>query len=161
MITTLQEILPAGRLPQGTTEIPFKFHLKSQRDNRPLYETYHGVFVNISYLIKCEVKRSFLAKSVTKSQEFIVLSQPIERRSTQGIEFSVTPDSLKKNAKERIQIPRFYISGRLDDTICCVTKPFTGHVTIRNSEVPVKSIDVQLVRVETCGCAEGYSRDGM
>jgi hypothetical protein len=25
--------------------------------------------------------------------------------------------------------------------------------------VPIKSIELQLVRVETCGCAEGYSKD--
>lgn len=26
--------------------------------------------------------------------------------------------------------------------------------------MPIKSVDLQLVRVETCGCAEGYARDG-
>lgn len=31
--------------------------------------------------------------------------------------------------------------------------------TIHHTEVAVKSIEIQLVRVETCGCAEGYSRD--
>lgn len=25
--------------------------------------------------------------------------------------------------------------------------------------MPIKSIEIQLVRVETCGCAEGFSRD--
>lgn len=32
---------------------------------------------------------------------------------------------------------------------------------IEHSDVPIKSIDIQLVRVETCGCAEGFSKDGM
>ena len=27
-------------------------------------------------------------------------------------------------------------------------------------EVPIKSIELQLIRVETCGCAEGYAKDG-
>lgn len=31
---------------------------------------------------------------------------------------------------------------------------------IEHSDIPIKSIDVQLVRVETCGCAEGFSKDG-
>lgn len=30
---------------------------------------------------------------------------------------------------------------------------------VEHTEIPVKSIELQLVRVETCGCAEGYSRD--
>lgn len=31
---------------------------------------------------------------------------------------------------------------------------------IEQCEAVIKSIELQLVRVETCGCAEGYSRDG-
>lgn len=30
-----------------------------------------------------------------------------------------------------------------------------------HSAMPIKSIELQLIRVETCGCAEGYARDGM
>lgn len=154
------DLMPPGKLPEGTTQIPFRFPLKPQKETRPLYETYHGVFVNINYVLKCELKRSFLAKSLSKVQEFIILSRPVPRPPNKDVKFSITPDSLRKNAKERIQIPRFQITGRLNDTIACVTKPLTGHLTIQHSEVPIKSIDIQLVRVETCGCAEGYSRDG-
>ena len=32
--------------PNGKTEIPFEIPLKP-KGNKPLYETYHGVFVNI------------------------------------------------------------------------------------------------------------------
>lgn len=34
-------------------------------------------------------------------------------------------------------------------------------MTIQHTEVAIKSIELQLVRAETCGCTEGYSRDGM
>ena len=27
-------------------------------------------------------------------------------------------------------------------------------------DAPIKSIEIQLVRVETCGCAEGFAKDG-
>ena len=40
------DIAKAGKLPSGKTEIPFELPLKS-KSNKPLYETYHGVFVNI------------------------------------------------------------------------------------------------------------------
>ena len=31
---------------------------------------------------------------------------------------------------------------------------------VEHCEIPIKSVELQLVRVETCGCAEGYARDG-
>ena len=31
---------------------------------------------------------------------------------------------------------------------------------MQKCEALIKSIELQLVRVETCGCAEGYARDG-
>lgn len=40
------EISKPGKLPSGKTEIPFEFPLKA-KGSRVLYETYHGVFVNI------------------------------------------------------------------------------------------------------------------
>ncbi len=30
---------------------------------------------------------------------------------------------------------------------------------LNECNIPIKSIELQLVRVETCGCAEGYSKD--
>ena len=32
-------------------------------------------------------------------------------------------------------------------------------LTVNECNAPIKSIELQLVRVETCGCAEGYSKD--
>lgn len=31
---------------------------------------------------------------------------------------------------------------------------------VESCEAQIKSIEIQLVRVETCGCAEGYAKDG-
>lgn len=58
-------------------------------------------------------------------------------------------------------MPKFKVKGKLDSSSCCITKPLTGHVIIEECVVPIKSVEIQLVRVETCGCAEGYARDGM
>lgn len=65
------EVAPAGKIPSGKTEIPFEFPLVP-KGNKTLYETYHGVFVNIQYLLRCEIKRNFLAKDLIKVAEFIV-----------------------------------------------------------------------------------------
>jgi len=61
---------------------------------------------------------------------------------------------------QRSKIPRFKITGRLDATVCRITDPFTGELCVQSCDAVIKSIELQLVRVETCGCAEGYARDG-
>ncbi|XP_018399431.1 PREDICTED: Down syndrome critical region protein 3 homolog isoform X3 [Cyphomyrmex costatus] len=123
------DVAPSGKIPSGKTEIPFELPLKP-RGNKSLYETYHGVFVNIQYLIRCDIKRSFLAKDVSKSLEFIVED--------------------KASAKVEKDHNSLY---------CKLSEPLTGEVVIEQCEAVIKSIELQLVRVETCGCAEGYSRD--
>ncbi|KAL1381210.1 hypothetical protein pipiens_013630 [Culex pipiens pipiens] len=154
------DLAPSGKLPIGITEIPFEMPLICPKEPKILYETYHGVFVNITYLLKAEVKRSFLAKSVFKAQQFIIQYRPVRPAETKSeISFSISPETLQKTAKERISIPRFLITGVLDSTETCVTQPFTGSLTVHHTEVPIKSIEMQLVRVETCGCAEGFARD--
>uniref|UniRef100_H3AT27 Vacuolar protein sorting-associated protein 26C n=1 Tax=Latimeria chalumnae TaxID=7897 RepID=H3AT27_LATCH len=152
------EVLKPGKLPSGKTEIPFEFPLHV-KGNKVLYETYHGVFVNIQYMLRCDMRRSLLAKDLTKNCEFIVHSLPQKGKlSSSPVNFTVTPDSLQ-NIRERGSLPKFLIRGRLNSTNCFITHPLTGELVVESSEVPVKSIELQLVRVETCGCAEGYARD--
>uniref|UniRef100_A0A8C4S4V6 Vacuolar protein sorting-associated protein 26C n=1 Tax=Erpetoichthys calabaricus TaxID=27687 RepID=A0A8C4S4V6_ERPCA len=133
LINSNIEVVKAGKVPSGKTEIPFEFPLHV-KGNKVLYETYHGVFVNIQYTLRCDMKRSLLAKDLNKTCEFIVHSM-------------------------RTTLPRFMIRGRLHSTNCIITQPLTGELVVEHSEVPIKSIELQLVRVETCGCAEGYARD--
>lgn len=46
LISNNIEVAKAGKVPAGKTEIPFEFPLNT-KSNKVLYETYHGVFVNI------------------------------------------------------------------------------------------------------------------
>lgn len=95
LLSASVEIAKPGRLQSGATEIPFEFPLKSKSSER-LYETYHGVFVNIvvrrrrcravgllvacthrptaraQYMLRCEMKRPMLAKDLIKEQEFLI-----------------------------------------------------------------------------------------
>jgi hypothetical protein len=48
-------------------------------------------------------------------------------------------------------LPKFLIRGHLDATNCVITKPLTGELVVESSDVAIKSIELQLVRVETCG----------
>ncbi|KAL8190529.1 UNVERIFIED_CONTAM: Down syndrome critical region protein 3 [Gekko kuhli] len=49
LINSTVEMVKPGKLPSGKTEIPFEFPLQV-KGNKVLYETYHGVFVNIQVL---------------------------------------------------------------------------------------------------------------
>uniref|UniRef100_A0A8D0LDF6 Vacuolar protein sorting-associated protein 26C n=1 Tax=Sus scrofa TaxID=9823 RepID=A0A8D0LDF6_PIG len=133
IINSTVEMAKPGKFPSGKTEIPFEFPLHV-KGTKVLYETYHGVFVNIQYTLRCDMKRSLLAKDLTKTCEFIVHSA-------------------------RALLPKFLIRGHLNSTNCVITQPLTGELVVESSEAAIKSIELQLVRVETCGCAEGYARD--
>ncbi|KAM7322339.1 hypothetical protein ACRRTK_019180 [Alexandromys fortis] len=274
------DVLKPGKLPSGKTEIPFEFPLHV-KGSKVLYETYHGVFVNIQYTLRCDMRRSLLAKDLTKTCEFIVhsavgstgqsgstlhitskslssvcpaflfasftiLSPGSDLQQTPGpgadeqywpqkgkltpspVDFTITPETLQ-NVKElvvspaavvvspaavvvspaavvvspaalysslhfvhchnwaesstrgaepsslafmlfinsrvfgvdllRASLPKFLIRGHLDSTSCAITQPLTGELVVEHSDAAIRSIELQLVRVETCGCAEGYARD--
>ena len=122
------DVAPAGKIPSGKTEIPFELPLKP-RGSKSLYETYHGVFVNTQYMIRCDVKRNFLAKDVSKSLEFIVedLNSNGLKSQTKPVNFKIMPESLQ-NVRERASVPRFCISGKIDSLECKLSEPLTGEV---------------------------------
>ncbi|XP_066903281.1 vacuolar protein sorting-associated protein 26C [Halyomorpha halys] len=155
----VMEISGPGKIPSGKTDIPFEVPLLP-RGNKTIYETYHGVFVYIQYTLKCDLKRGFLAKSLMKMAEFIVeyKSSGSTKAVNKKVDFVITPESLE-GPRDLGTIPRFKISGLIDSVVCCISKPFTGQIKIEHTEIPIKSIELQLVRVETCGCAEGYAKD--
>jgi len=153
-----QEIAPPGKISVGKTEFPFQFVLEP-KSNKILHETYHGVYVAIQYTVKCEIRRSFPSKSIQKNGEFIVEYNDQETKAVEKpVTFTITPDSVHN--RERFgNVGRFHITGRLDSTSCCIEKPFTGEVTITHCDRVIRSVDIQLLRVETCGTNESYSRE--
>jgi len=150
------ELGKSGKMPKGETEIPFEIPLKP-KPGQTCYETYHGVFVNIQYIIKCEMKRGAFTKDVQKAIEFIVEASK-KTDSGHEVPFTISPASLE-NLKDRKGVPDFLVEGKLSSSVCSITKPFTGEITVVRSDAPVKSVELQLVRVETCGCLEGYAKD--
>lgn len=122
-----------------------------------LYETYHGVFINISYSLRCDIKRSFLSKDLLKTQQFLVQYKPKPSEGIRPVTFKINPSSLVSGGAGA---PRFSLKGKFDSTRCTVSKPLTGFLIVEDCEITIRSLELQLVRVETCGCAEGYARDG-
>ena len=159
LINYTLELVKPGKFPNGTTEIPFELPLKG-KGGKQLYETYHGVFVSVMYSMRCDMKRSLLNRDIQKVVEFIIecKSSSIPEEGEKRVDFTVNPESLQ-NVKNRSNVPDFLVTGYLDTANCVITKPFTGELTVNHSSAPIRSIELQLVRVETCGCAEGFSRD--
>lgn len=152
------ELAKGGKIPSGVTEIPFELPLRA-KPGKTMYETYHGVFVNVQYTLMVELKRAFLSKDLQKETEFVVEYREQEQKGEENpVQFTITPQSIE-NVKDRENIPNFLVRGTLATDKCCITKPFTGEVIVEHSSAPIRSLEIQLVRVETCGCAEGYSRD--
>ncbi|KAF2069815.1 hypothetical protein CYY_008866 [Polysphondylium violaceum] len=154
-------ITPGGKFAPGITELPFEFELQAL-PGQQLFDTYHGVFVNIQYTIKCDVKRGILSKDLQKSVEFVVeVPSPASvSKELTPVTFNVTPDSLVNFKRiTKSEVPNFKISGSLRSAVCNINDAFQGYMKIEAAEATIKSIELQLVRVETCGCADGYARE--
>ncbi|XP_076068185.1 vacuolar protein sorting-associated protein 26C isoform X2 [Oratosquilla oratoria] len=153
------EICKPGKIPAGQTQIPFDIPLTT-KGNKVLYETYHGLYITVQYTLRCDIKRSLLAKDLVKAMEFIVEYRPGigEKAITQRVDFEIQPETLK-NVKDHTRIPKFYIRGHLDSSQWKISNPLTGELTVCECEKGISSIELQLVRVETSGSAEGFSRE--
>ncbi|CAF0750853.1 unnamed protein product [Rotaria sp. Silwood1] len=99
LINQIIELAKPGQIPSLKTEIPFQVQLKG-RPNKPLYETYHGVFVNIQYFLRVDIKRTFLSKDMNKQIEFNIEYSPehelaAEKAITKPAAFEVTSESIR------------------------------------------------------------------
>lgn len=136
LLANTVQLAAAGKLPQGFSELALEFPLVAcVKEQKTLFETYHGIFININYTIKCELRRNFLSKSMQRSQQFVIQYRPKVQLTENVLPFTISPENLRKVARERIAIPRFLITGRLDTTECCITKPLTGHVSGNDTRI--------------------------
>jgi len=106
------------------------------------------------------MQRGMLAKNLQKSLEFIVEVKNSPPPKPTPVKFTITPEALENVKKASLKtIPKFRIEGHLDSALCNINQPFTGELTIEESTASITSIELQLVRVETCGCADGYAKE--
>jgi len=149
------EIQKSGKI-KGLMEYPFEFTL-NPFEGQTIYETYHGVYVNIQYLLKVDLAGSFFSKSLSKTLEFVVEYEPTENLLVSPENIKINPGSLV--VKKGINVPEILVTGRIDSTTCSINHPLTGVIVVEKCEEPIKSIEIQLIRVETCGCSEGFAKE--
>jgi len=153
------DLQKSGKFPDGVTEIPFEFKLEPL-PGQQLYDTYHGVFVNIQYTLQVDIIRGLLAKNLQSRMEFIIEAPAIEPYKETPITFVIKPERLENIKKSALdKVPKFHITGSFKSATLPINKPLVGEVIVQECEGEIKSIELQLIRVETCGCAEGFAKE--
>jgi len=149
----IDELVPAGTMAGGSHELPFEFQLIGSERGGEILESYHGVYISVIYSVSVSCDRGMLKKSLKKEVEFIVeINNAGNTADTDGglAEFNITPTTL--NIMDRVQlesIPDFKISGKMHRTLCDINSPFTGELNIELSIAQVRSIELQLARIES------------
>ena len=134
----------------------FAFSLRVvPQEGQSLLETYTGVYISIQY----EIKAVF---NVTESKNKISTPVPIKimihvpglglidgmQRTQQPSPFTITPGSLANPSKLNT-LPDFRIEGELLSTVFELDREFDGWVVVVESNKSIKSIDLQLIRIES------------
>jgi len=148
----------SGTIPSGQTAYPFEFLMKPL-EGQELHETYHGVYVNVSYALKADVIKKWVGKDLTSSLEFIVETTSTKVPEPVMEKFEITPGSIEASKKKGLSLPDFQITGHLDTLVLPITQALSGSITLQSCGEPIKCMEIQLVRVETCGCADGFAKE--
>lgn len=61
----------------------------------------------------------------------------------------MTPQSLERIKINQSKVPKFKVVCKVDNTNCDLNIPFDGLVYIKESEISIKSVELQFVRNET------------
>jgi hypothetical protein len=70
--------------------------------------------------------------------------------------FEIKPQSLEK-IKIVQKIPNFHFICQIDNTNCDLNYPFNGSITVKESEITIKSIELQFIRSEVVMLPNGES----
>jgi hypothetical protein len=153
------------KVAAGVSQIPFEFPIEAL-EGRRLYNTYHGLYCSITYTIKVAIslKGGWSGKKVlSRDLEFIVECKSPRAEDADGseggsVKFAISPESLQNVAADQ-KLPNFRITGKIQRRACPLNLPFTGELVVEKTEVGIKAINLQLVRVESVIFAEGEARE--
>lgn len=156
MIICRQSQTLAERGTFSSSKQVFAFLLKViPQEGHSLLETYTGVYISIQYEIKALITSQ-------ENKNKISVPVPIKvmihvpglglidgmQRSQQSQPFTITPSSLA-NPNKILTLPEFRIEGELQSTIFELDREFNGWVVVIESNRQIKSIDLQLIRIES------------
>ncbi|KAJ6340257.1 hypothetical protein OIU77_008085 [Salix suchowensis] len=109
-------------------------------------ESFYGVVKPITIVNKSiEVKPSGKIGSDAVSFSADVLERPV---SPEMAIFYITQDTQRHPLLPEIKSGGFRVTGRIS-TLCSLLDPISGELTVETSAVPISSIDIHLLRVES------------
>jgi len=145
-----------GSFSDKSLEIPFAISILPFRDNF-LIESYTGVYISIQYELSAVfmVNEEDVPKVTSPESTRVVVQVPSESNPSEKskVPFVITPEGLD-NPSGVENLPSFRIEGELDSQAWNLNQELTGWINVLESTKPIKSIDTQLVRVETISSAE-------
>ncbi|TXG50870.1 hypothetical protein EZV62_023396 [Acer yangbiense] len=148
------EVRASGKIGSGTTEIPFSVKLRQpgEDNSERYYETFHGANVSTQYLVTVDIMRGYLHKSLSATVEFILeidkADLPERQIAPEMVIFYITQDTQRHPLLPELKTGGFRVTGRMS-THCSLLDPISGELTIEASAVPISSIDIHLLRVES------------
>nr|XP_043614160.1 vacuolar protein sorting-associated protein 26C [Erigeron canadensis] len=146
------EVQPSGKISAGTSQIPFSMILKNGETEEKFYDTFHGANISIQYLLNVDVVRGYLHKTLSATVEFIIESElaglPEKPISPEMVFFYITQDTQRHALLPELRSGGFKVSGRIC-TQCLLSDSLVGELTVEASAVPIYSIEIHLLRVES------------
>ncbi|KAH7282579.1 hypothetical protein KP509_35G037500 [Ceratopteris richardii] len=143
-----------GRINPGRKKFPFHVNLDFPKGEigSGLLETYHGAYINIQYVLTAEISRGYMLKSISSSLEILVEGRagkiPRPLGHSHSVYVYITQDTQKHSLLPSICSGGFRVVGRVM-TSCCLTDPVVGEITVEHSAIPIRSIDLNLLRIES------------
>lgn len=155
MFMSKEKTLNQNGIMFPTDPMKFDFILESTAKDK-LIDNYVGVDFSIVYKVTITLKKKGETKPYKGVQTFYCkvagggIDPQIGKRNIPH-DFSITSDQLKAATPVAKQgsVPSFNFCGQIASVNCCFDEPFDGYLILKESEILIKSIEIQLVRVET------------
>ncbi len=90
--------------------------------------------------------------SENKKIQILVPDQGVKEDMKRRIipyEFIMCPQNLEKIKVNQSSVPKFKLLCKIDNINCDLNNPFDGSVNVQESEITIKSLELQFVRNET------------
>ena len=131
---------------------PFHFVAEATEVGEKLIDSYVGVDFSIVYEV-IAIYTDRIGKPVTAKGRFEMKCPGAGLDILHGKklipqEFEVSNENLEANAVQKT-LPKFKFSGVITTVNCCFTEPFDGYIKKSHCDLQIKSVEIQLVRVET------------
>ncbi|CAG9328976.1 unnamed protein product [Blepharisma stoltei] len=159
------ETLPGGTFTESKMIFPFVINLVPI-EGQFLLETYIGVYITIQY----EIKSVFVVSENVKNRinnpnslKIVVqvpdlgLSEGMTREKV-PVPFNISPASIE-NPGKLSNVPNFRIVGELASSVFELNGDFNGWLSVMESSKGIKSIELQVIRIESITSNDGTIKE--